>query len=117
MVVYSFFSRIVKVVGALNLSKLVCRIQANQTNERNTGTSVKQRKNIFQVRDTLCILSYCVLSQMSWNVFFQWDRRFSSAVKHDYRWSRFAENRLQIRDLRIEIRFLPIFHRISSTLH
>ena len=51
MVVYSFFSRIVKVVGALNLSKLVCRIQANQTNERNTGTSVKQRKNIFQVRD------------------------------------------------------------------
>jgi hypothetical protein len=70
MVVYSFFSRIVKVVGALNLSKLVCRIQANQTNERNTGTSVKQRKNIFQVRDTLCILSYCVLSQMNWNVFF-----------------------------------------------
>jgi hypothetical protein len=85
MVVYSFFSRIVKVVGALTLSKLVCRIQANQTNERNTGTSVKQRKNIFQVRDTLCILSYCVLSQTNWNVFFlrfvsNRIVRFSSAV-------------------------------------
>jgi hypothetical protein len=92
MVVYSFFSRIVKVVGALNLSKLVCRIQANQTNERNTGTSVKQRKNIFQVRDTLCILSYCVLSQMNWNVFFLSfvSNRIVISSEHDYRWSRLS---------------------------
>jgi hypothetical protein len=48
MVVYSFFSRIVKVVGALTLSKLVCRIQANQTNERNTGTSVNKERTSFK---------------------------------------------------------------------
>jgi hypothetical protein len=75
-------------------------------------TSVKQRKNIFQVR-------YCVLSQMNWNVFFLRfvSNRIVDSREHDYRWSRFAENRLQIRDLRIEIRILTNFYRISSILH